>query len=187
MTDKLGLNERSGLPEEFRVLSRAYPREDWAAHANFNELTQFWLERHGMFRRLMGMLTEGSEAFLDQGNARYVPEVSRYTGMLLEQLHGHHTIEDHHYFPKFAGMDSRLEAAFELLDRDHHALDAHMHGLAQASNDVISTYQAEGDLRVPAGKLLEVQKGFSGFLERHLSDEEEIIVPLILEYGGDFQ
>ena len=39
--------------------------------------------------------------------------------------------------------------------------------------------------RDEAGRLLDVQEGFKTFLDRHLMDEEEIIVPIVLEYGAE--
>ena len=38
---------------------------------------------------------------------------------LLGNLHGHHQIEDHHYFPVFRQAEPRLAAGFGLLANDH--------------------------------------------------------------------
>lgn len=180
------LDNRAGLPADLRVLADKYPRPVWTGHANFNELTAFWLDRHGMFRRVIQKLQSNTESFLDGAQPRFAPEVSRYTGFFLEQLHAHHTIEDDHYFPKFTQLDTRLERAFDLLDSDHHALDGHLHALADHTNAVLAKLQQGHEARSQAGTLLQTQKAFATFLERHLSDEEEIIVPLVLEYGGGF-
>lgn len=185
MSEDNNIETRTGLPEHLRVLADKYPREIWQGHPNFNELTSFWLERHLMFRQVLGKLQEGSAEFLDGRAPRYVPEMARYTGFLLEQLHGHHNIEDHHYFPKFKPFDARLDAAFDLLDADHHALDGQMNALAEASNAVIGAAQSGGDVITAAGHLREVQGGFERFLNRHLCDEEEVIVPIVLEYGDE--
>ncbi|MBV7378613.1 hemerythrin domain-containing protein [Maritimibacter dapengensis] len=181
------LEGRDGLPHDLRVLAELYPRADWTAHANFNELTAFWLDRHGMFRKVIGELTEKTQGMLDGeiDPMRYGAVTSRYTGFFLDGLHGHHTIEDHHYFPQLAPLDSRVVRAFDLLDRDHHALDHHMRALANATNAVLRPLQEGKDTRDVSGKLLETQEDFSRFLHRHLEDEEEIVVPLILEYGPD--
>ncbi len=182
--DPLSLDGRKGLPEHLRVLADLYPRSEWRGHPNFNDLTAFWLERHGMFRQLNDLLVEGSEKRLDGANPRYGREMQHYTSMFLNQLHGHHQIEDHHYFPQFIPLDRRLEQGFEILDRDHHALDGHIHALAGATNAVLQRIAAGEDDEREARDLLEAQRAFRKFLHRHLEDEEDLVVPVILEYGA---
>ncbi len=181
------LESRKGLPDHLRVLAEKFPRDGWQAHSNFDELTRFWLDRHLMFRDLMGRVQDLSKNYLDAPAPRFGPELARYTGFFLNQLHGHHNIEDHHYFPVFGPLDSRLDRAFEILDRDHHALDRHIHSLAERTNAVLAELQAGRDARREAEALLTAQGAFDGFLERHLFDEEEIIVPLVLEYAPDMR
>jgi iron-sulfur cluster repair protein YtfE (RIC family) len=181
------LEQRTGLPEYLLVLRAKYPREMWQGHTNFNELTAFWLERHGMFRQVLDRLVAESCEFLDGRAPRYGVEMSRFTGFLLNQLHGHHGIEDAHYFPMFRKLDARLQRGFDLLDGDHHALHDHMAQLAQQSNAVLEAMRAEQHVLTHdrAGQLLEVQQSFQTFLTRHLEDEEDLVVPLVLEYGAD--
>lgn len=183
MTD--ALESRKTLPEHLRVLAEKYPRDGWEAHSNFDEMTRFWLDRHLMFREVIGKIQSQTRGYLDGPTPRFAPELARYTGFFLNQLHGHHTIEDHHYFPVFNKLDNRLERAFDILDRDHHALDGHIHGLAEKTNAVLEQLQAGRDARSEADLLLTAQHGFERFLNRHLFDEEEIIVPLVLEYAPD--
>lgn len=183
MSDPTDLDGRKGLPEHLRVLADLYPRTEWQGHPNFNELTAFWLERHGMFRQLNATLIENTERRLDKDNPRFGPELQRYTGFYLNQLQGHHQIEDHHYFPQFIPLDARLEQGFEILDRDHHALDGHIHALAETTNAVLHRLAAGQDDLRESQALLAAQKAFSAFLHRHLEDEEDLIVPVILEYG----
>jgi hemerythrin-like domain-containing protein len=177
------LDHRAGLPPELRVLLDAYPRAEWEGHANFDGLVRFWLDRHGMFRAVLGRMRDGAEAVLD-GKAdplRHRTETARYVNLLLGELHGHHQIEDHHYFPKLAHLDARLTRGFDLLDADHHDLDGHMKALARSANDYL---QAAGDTeRVRAGDLREALVGFETFLDRHLTDEEDLIVPVILKHA----
>ncbi len=177
------LEQREGLPAHLRVLAEKYPRSGWKAHSNFDEMTGFWLDRHLMFRDLISRLQHQSEAYLDQPYARFAPELSRYTGFFLTQLHGHHSIEDDHYFPQFIKLDQRLEHGFALLDRDHHALDRHIQALAAQTNAVLAAVQANQDAKIPTDRLLSAQRDFDRFLQRHLCDEEDIIVPLVLEYA----
>ncbi|MEO0912339.1 MAG: hemerythrin domain-containing protein [Pseudomonadota bacterium] len=181
--DAWGLLVRDGLPEHLRVLADLYPREGWAGHSNFDDLTRFWLERHLMFRRLQGMLLEVTEASLDGADPRETGRnIHRLAGTLIGELHTHHGIEDHHYFPMLKAKDARLVQAFELLDRDHHAMDGLLEALVERTNGALQALGGDG--RAAMGALREEVVRFETFLNRHLTDEEEIVVPVILEHGG---
>jgi iron-sulfur cluster repair protein YtfE (RIC family) len=182
--DPLDIATRHGLPDELLVLARLYPRDGWRGHENFSDLTAFWLERHMMFREVLSRIESATEMHITRPQPRFGPEIARYTGFLLNQLHGHHGIEDQHYFPRLKLFDARLERAFVMLDADHHALDRQIHGLAEATNHVLTRLNAGQSAE--AGPLYDTQQSFAGFLDRHLSDEEEIVVPVLLEYGADF-
>ena len=86
-----------------------------------------------MFRRLQTMLFQVSELSLDhrEDPRGIAANLQRLASMFLNELHGHHLIEDIHYFPMLARLEPRLERGFALLDSDHHALDPHLHGLAE--------------------------------------------------------
>lgn len=181
------LATRSGLPDALRVLLLDYPRDIWTSHRNFDGLTRFWLNRHLLFRRVLGDLRAGGEGFLDgaadpQAHAR---ETAQRMGFLLNGLHGHHQIEDSHYFPQLAALEPRIASGFELLDADHHALDAHIHALAADTNALLRAIRDGAPGRSEAGALHDRLVGFSGFLERHLTDEEDLVVPVILHHAPD--
>lgn len=178
------LKHRTGLPEQLQVLLERYPRSDWEYHRNFDELTRFWLDRHLMFRDVLGKLRMSSEAYLSRGiDARAFASGSRHlTGFFLSQLRGHHQIEDEHYFPILGAFDARLDRGFELLDNDHKELDSHIYRLAEATNYMLlSLHGGQGDAGV--AKVHGQLEVFGRFMHRHLTDEEELVVPTILEYG----
>nr|WP_235971185.1 hemerythrin domain-containing protein [Palleronia pontilimi] len=174
------------MPDALRVLVEQLPRGTWEAHPNFSPLTRFWLDRHLMFRDVLGRLQDGTRQFLD-GDAdaqRYGRETARMAQFFLQELHAHHGIEDHHYFPVLQGLDGRLERGFALLDADHHALDGHLNGLAEGTNAML-TGLAGDDPRAGAGALEARLDGFQQFLDRHLVDEEDLVVPVILTYAPE--
>lgn len=176
MTD-LSLSLRDGLPDDLKVLLRDLPRADWPGHPGFAGLVQFWLDRHGMFRQLLDLLQTDQRALADRkiDAKAYAPRLSRFGSTLLGELHGHHQIEDQHYFPRLARFDARLQRGFDLLDADHHAMDAALHDLAEGANAVL-----RGG---PVGAFGDRLDAFARLLDRHLTDEEDLIVPVILRSG----
>ncbi len=183
----LPLATRTGLPDALRVLLADYPRGGWQADPNFAGLVEFWLSRHLMFRRMMELLRRDSETFSDASSdpRRYAATLSRIGGRFVTELHGHHGIEDQHYFPRLARIEPRLQAGFDLLDADHHALDGHLSDFVTGANDLIGLADTEPLMRGAAGAFAEQMAGLERFLDRHLVDEEELVVPVILRHGAE--
>jgi len=177
------LETRAGLPEALRVLLDAYPRETWERDPGFSQLIRFWLDRHMMFRRISARLVTDAQARLDgTGDPRaYAGALSRLGSAFVGELHGHHHVEDAHYFPVLARHDARLEAGFALLDRDHHALDGQLQAFVAAANAVL--HAPEAARHDATGAFHAHLAGFAPLLERHLTDEEDLVVPVLLKYG----
>ncbi|TVP73684.1 MAG: hemerythrin domain-containing protein [Rhodobacteraceae bacterium] len=182
------LSARERLPDALRVLLAQYPRDIWASHQNFDGLTRFWLERHLMFRRALAQWQDVARGFLDQrSDARAHGQVTaRIGGFLINELHGHHQIEDEHYFPILSETETRLQRGFALLDADHHELDGVLNALTEAANKHLRSLSAGKDAHASAGALLRQLEGFETFLNRHLVDEEELVVPVILHHALRF-
>jgi len=190
--EALALARRSGWPEDLRVLVARFPREQWQGHANLGEMARFWLSRHAMFRELAATIqaveTQFREGALSPAEfpRHFVPRLQ----FLLSQLNVHHQIEDLHYFPIFRAAEARLARGFDVLEGDHHAIHADMEQTAQKANAVLRALSANpagepqalrrygDDYAAASGSLL---KG----LIRHLDDEEDLIVPLILDRGEE--
>jgi len=176
----------AGLPEPLRLLLDTHPRESWKAHPDFHGLVSFWLERHMMFRQLMTHMGRETEAFLygSRDAQGFAQGVARYGGLFVNQLHGHHQIEDHHYFPLLRQKDARIERGFDLLDADHHALDSILNRFVEQANGAI---QGAGgaDPNAGAGAFRDGLAELEQLIGRHLEDEEDLIVPVILIHGAD--
>ena len=179
----LALEHRSGLPDALRVLLKEYPRTDWAAHANFRGLVQFWLDRHMMFRNILETLNRNARQCHDGALDPQVhaATLARLGSGFVNELHGHHSIEDHHYFPVLARQEPGIARGFELLDHDHHDLDRRLHGFVERANAVLQS--PDGD-RTSVGLFLDDLDDLGVFLDRHLVDEEELVVPVILKNGA---
>ncbi len=173
----LSLTDRTALPDALRVLLEAYPRARWEEHDNFGMLIRFWLDRHLMFRRLIDALRTDTQARLDTqlDPTSYRQRLHRFGGLLVGELQGHHQIEDFHYFPRLSRIEPGLQRGFDLLDSDHHALDEELAGFTAAANAALS----DGE----AGPFLVQLDRLSGLLHRHLVDEEDLIVPVLLKHG----
>ena len=102
---------------------------------------------------------------------------------MVGNLHGHHGWEDHSYFPELSAADPRFDTGLEILEKDHEVLDAVLDVFTRTANRTIKLIQLdEKQAREEAGKLLEVARAIKALLARHLSDEEELAVPIILHH-----
>ncbi|MBM1221499.1 hemerythrin domain-containing protein [Ponticoccus sp. SC2-23] len=186
MTDEtLALDTRDRLPDALRALVEQIPRDSWQTHPNFDQLVSFWLERHMMFRKLMDMLQGDAQALIDarMDQRDYANRLGRFGGMFVNELHGHHQIEDHHYFPVLARAEPDFARGFEILDTDHHAIDATLNRFVERANAVL---QNSGDpivFRDTTGRLSEEMTSMARLLDRHLEDEEELVAPVLLRHG----
>jgi len=181
----LTLASREGLPDALRVLLAEYPRISWEADPNFDGLVRFWLDRHMMFRRLVGDMLNDARHLVDGQLTpqNYASRLSRYGGMFVNGLHEHHTIEDTHYFPKLATKDPRIAGGFAILDKDHHDIDEHLNAFVASANGILQTRDKREVMQTLVGRFEAELSGLERLLDRHLNDEEELIVPVILKFG----
>jgi hemerythrin-like domain-containing protein len=141
-----------------------------------------------MFRELGAMLDESGRAFragrtdTDAFVQFFVPRLQFF----LQQLHAHHHVEDDHYFPIFRRAEARLARGFDILDRDHDAIAAGLAENANAANDLLRALDGPQAAREGAADAyLQAGGRLLRGLMRHLDDEEDLIVPLILDRGEE--
>ncbi|TDH38972.1 hemerythrin domain-containing protein [Pseudohoeflea suaedae] len=184
--DPFPLASRGGLPDDLTLLVSQYPREIWQSHENLGDMATFWLQRHDMFREMGAMLT-GAIGDWREGRLEdkafagfFVPRLNWYLG----NLDGHHNIEDHHYFPVFRKAEPRLVRGFDILDRDHHVIHDALEMNAEAARGFLEGLEQGGDALKRAGEAYATEnERLMGFLTRHLEDEEDLIIPVILDQG----
>ncbi|WP_309086607.1 hemerythrin domain-containing protein [Chelativorans sp.] len=182
------LEKRGKLPDDLRFLVEKYPREVWQGHANLGQMAQFWLQRHDMFRELGGMLQKSvgdyREGLLPPADfAQWFAPRLRF---FLQQLHGHHQVEDLHYFPVFAEAERRLQRGFDILDSDHHVIhDALERNAATAREFLVALQQDADRKRFAADAYADENERLIHMLTGHLYDEEDLIIPLILDRGEE--
>ena len=181
----LTLEKRDGLPEALRVLLAHYPRDGWTADPHFKGLVSFWLDRHQAFRHVIALMRTEAELLLDRKSdaQHFAKRLSRHGSQFVQDLHGHHEIEDNHYFPILATKEPRISRGFDILDKDHHALDIHIDTFVKGANGVLGKLDDPVTFVTRTGRFRDDLIRFEGFLNRHLLDEEDLIVPVILKYG----
>jgi iron-sulfur cluster repair protein YtfE (RIC family) len=183
--ETLELARRSGWPEDLRVLISRFPREQWEGHANLGEMARFWLSRHAMFRELSVNIEQVTANFLkgDIPAAEFPRQLVPRLQFLLSQLNVHHQIEDEHYFPIFRAAEERLARGFDVLEGDHNAIHADMAATAETANALLRALADKSDARTQGDDYARASGTLIKGLIRHLDDEEDLIVPLILDRG----
>ncbi len=184
--DANGLETRTGLPAELRLLVKKYPRQVWTRQLDIGGTGAFWLQRHAMFRQMGGLLTdiiadyrESRSSALDFAH-RFAPRLQT----LLGELDGHHQVEDTHYFPLFAQAEPRLKRGFDLLDADHHLIHEALERNAEAANAFLRVlHGSDSDRRHGADTYASENERLVRMLARHLDDEEDLVIPLLLDRG----
>ncbi len=180
---------RTGVPQEYRVLIEKYPRAEWGTVHHIGMLGQFWLDRHNGFRQFSAVLDQGTDKALEgemqpvEFASWFAPRLNQFLGA----LNGHHQIEDYQYFPMFMAADARIKGGFELLEEDHHLIHEMLERNASAANDFIRALQSEGreDPRKALEAYAKEAKTLLTGLDRHLDDEEDLILPLLMDQGED--
>jgi hemerythrin-like domain-containing protein len=183
LSPEFALDTRSGWPADLRLLIDRYPREVWTGHANLGAMAQFWLQRHDMFREIGTALEQATAAFREgtasaQDLRAWFPSRLQF---FLQQLNAHHQIEDLHYFPVFQAAEARLAHGFDVLETDHKVIHEQIDATVEAANLFLRTAVNDDALR-GAGERFAGQNGaLLRLLAQHLADEEDLIIPLILD------
>lgn len=174
-----------GLSLEMQVLLRDYPRDAWPDNPHFTRSIQNWMGAHQMFRQLGEINANDTEAFLDRriSTDEYVGRLGYYGDQLVKNLHGHHTWEDRQFFPELSRADQRFDQGLETLESDHELMDNILDNFTRTANRVITLASLdESQVRDEAAKVHAYTQSIESFLNRHLQDEEDLVVPIILHH-----
>lgn len=182
----LHLPQRLGLPDEVAYLRAAYPKPQWHAHANYGQLSDFWLHVHNSLRAHGGRLQQLTHGFRDGRHdttdfqRAFVPGINQF----LQHLNAHHQIEDGAYFPKFRALDPLMAAGFDLLEADHHIIHAAIGATVDSARSMLAAFaQDAGAQRRATDAYAAASDTLLDLLLRHLADEEDLVIPAMLEHG----
>jgi len=185
LSDALDLARRQGLPAPWLALRDRFPRSRWG-EAGLNPVAAHWLQMHAGFRHHGDHMTALAAAFRTDPadprglHAQLIPALQAF----LQHLDGHHRIESGHYFPMFRQIEPDIAAGIDLLDRDHHAVHAHLQALFDAGRGFHMAVAGNApDAVSPAHRLADALDAALPSLTRHLDDEEDIVIPLIALKG----
>lgn len=185
----LSLDTRQGWSAELLFLLERHPRTTWPAQRSLG--VQFWLEVHDHFRRdCVGLEMAADDHRAGRTSVAQLAVIAapRLRG-LIAGLHGHHQIEDFHYFPAFRRHEPRLTAGLEALERDHEELQSDVNAALAALDELRAAaeratgHDAASTLMLAANRYIDVTARLCRRLCRHLSDEEDLVIPLLVERG----
>ena len=183
LSPELSLDTRAGWPADLRLLIDRYPREVWSGHTNLGAMAQFWLQRHDMFREIAATLEQATAAFREgtasaQDLRAWFPSRLQF---FLQQLNAHHQIEDLHYFPVFQAAEARLAHGFDVLETDHQVIHQQIDATVEAANLFLRTAVNDDAMRGAGERYAGANGALLRLLTQHLADEEDLIIPLILD------
>ncbi|WP_229836734.1 hemerythrin domain-containing protein [Aliiroseovarius zhejiangensis] len=176
---------QKALPEDMRLLLRDYPREAWPDHPNFAASIHNWMGAHVMFGQLAELIRLNTEAYLEKqiDPDDHARRLSHYGNLLVRNLHGHHHWEDRRFFPELSAADGRFDSGLQTLESDHLVLDDLLDRFTRQANRVVTLAQMdEPQAREEANRVHEMTTVLEGFLTRHLTDEEDLVVPILLHH-----
>lgn len=183
------IDTRTGWPDELKTLLNRFPRDTWRSGGN--EMTEFWLDKHDYFRHQAAAMSETATRFRNERlqaqefAAWLVPRLQAFLGA----LHGHHQIEDFHYFPAFREAEKSLAPGFDVLASDHELMHKAIGEVVETTNGFLQTLSDSSanarDAQMSAAeKYIETSERTFRRLVRHLSDEEDLIIPIMLDRRG---
>lgn len=185
MTDLIPIRT-TDMPAEMNALLHDYPRDAWDANPHFAKSTRQWMRAHEKFRVLSDHLHAQTAGFLDHSvdPDDFADHLGRYGTALVQNLHGHHHFEDRTFFPELSAADPRFDAGLEILEKDHEALDQVLENFSRTGSRVIKLVQLDVRAAHEEAGVLETQtSAIRAFLQRHLGDEEDLAVPVILHHA----
>ena len=179
------IDRRKGWPEELCVVLHDHPRDTW--RETRSAMARFWIDKHNYLRHQSQALVAANDDFRadraapTQFGTWVAPRLQRF----LAELHGHHQVEDFHYFPAFRSAEPRLAAGFDVLASDHKLIEQGIMSVVNTVNEFLTTIAPESgrdadSQRLAADLYIAAIDVLHKRLDRHLADEEDLIIPLMI-------
>jgi hypothetical protein len=184
------VEQRSCLSPVLRKSLFVLPRERWAQVPAFRGEPEFWTQIHQGLLSASATLAAWSQQALEERDmsrmGQIAPQIKSLGRQLVHHAHGHHHIEDDHFFPIFLRAFPQLQHPLELLDGDHKVLAEVLDALEKAVEGFTvappgSDRQMRDQWLTGADALLVQAKRLDALFIRHIGDEEEICIPAMLQ------
>ena len=175
-------------PAELTFLLERHPRATWPAQEKRS--VAFWLEVHEQLRRDSAGLAAAADDYRSGHTSAAqlaVIAAPRLRG-LIARMQGHHQIEDVEYFPAFREAEPRLARGFDGLERDHAELERRVNAALVTLGELHTAAQRDGHagthspLALAAQRYVASAERLGEELAAHLLDEEDLVVPLLIEH-----
>lgn len=167
----------SRLQSDWLFLYEKLPSNQWYS-SDYAYKTSGWLNVHTNIRkrqRILKQLTE--EHLMGALNwENYRSQVLQRISMHVLKLHQHHSVEDRGFFPEFVSSYPQLKRGFEILENDHVKLDALLDELLGLNDELA---KAEQEDKFLVERLHKNLVAGTEFLSQHLTDEEDLVVPIL--------
>lgn len=176
------------LPGSVRQNLYPLPREQWRDHDHFlasdarpllrnhASLKKQARQYHGALNHLSNLSYQDRQS---DDTRQLLPAIQQHLQSLLRNLHSHHGFEDSTVFPAIRLKHPRLNAAIDLMEKDHEALDQLLHMLHQRAQAAPSSLISSAILDTARNQAADLE----ALLHGHMQNEEEILVPCYLIYG----
>lgn len=169
---------------DLAFLLARYPRSSWPAR--HSSAVEFWLGVHERLRRDCAGIGAATDDYRSGrvSAAQFAAVTTPRLRGLVAAMHGHHQIEDFQYFPAFRRAEPRLARGFDLLESEHSRLRGDTDAALAALAELHAAVERAGPATtLGAQRYSEAAERLCGQLVRHLSDEEDLVVPVLLEHG----
>jgi len=161
--------------------------EDFNRNKLFGE-ARFWTHIH---RELLGgsaalpaycmQMLEAPKGFDAQSSGQKLAAIA---SQLVSHAHGHHHIEDEHFFPVFLQRFPSLADPIDLLENDHGILGETLDTMERAIANLTATVRGEkvqhSELMRATEALHAAASDLDRLFVRHIGDEEEICLPVLM-------
>ncbi len=176
------LAKRPGLTAELRKLLFDTPKAEWGSHNNYWRGADMWQAIHRSLLHESGLFVTGLEKVIDMpkgemDSALLLNNLRQLGGHLVGHAHVHHHVEDDNYFPRFKEVFPQLGRPIDLLDSDHRVLEETL----DAVENHVRALQAENADKDRLASVLADARKLDHILNRHLEDEEDIVIPALLK------
>jgi len=178
------VERRQTLPTAVKETLLGSTRSQWKTHPRFHGKANFFMTIHRDLLNGAAQLSGALKQLLDVPESDVSATVKSmnllpFSKNLIGFAHHHHEIEDHSYFPQFQLLYPNMERAMKLLDGDHRILDQALHD----SEEALVELGIGSVTRDKLAELFQGSKALENILNRHIWDEEEIIIPIFLKHA----